>query len=92
MINISELFQFVLYILLIVLVVALIVLVMNTIKTLNKIDKLVDDIALKSSKLDSAFDIIGGATGAVVNFNDNITNFITRSLRKIFNRKRDKNE
>ncbi len=50
------------YILLIILVVALIVLVVNTIKTLAKVDRLVDDVADKSRKLDGVFNIIDSAT------------------------------
>ena len=51
MINITELFSCMFYILLMVLIVVLIIFTVNAIKTLNKVDKLVDDITLKSTKL-----------------------------------------
>lgn len=92
MINIDELFQIVLNILLVVLVVSLIVLVVNAIKTLNKVDSLVDDLSVKSSKLDGLFNVVDTATDTVVSFSDNIVSFIASSLAKVFKRKRDKDE
>lgn len=92
MINTSELFQMLFYILLMVLVVALIVLVINAIKTLGKLDKLIDDITIKSSKLDGAFNMIDGATNAFTSFSDSIVGSVTSILSKIKKRKRDKDE
>lgn len=93
MINITEFFSCVFYILLMVLVVVLIILAVNAIKTLGKLDKLVDDISLKSMKLNGVFNIIDGATDAVVGFSDSIVGIFTNGLNKIFNRKKDnKNE
>lgn len=92
MIDISELFQMFFYILLMVLVVALIVLVINAIKTLNKLDILIDDITVKSNKLDGVFNIVDGATNAVAGFSDSIVSGITHTLSKIFKRKKDKDE
>lgn len=89
MINITEFFSCMFYILLMILVITLIVFVINAIKTLGKVDKLVDDISLKSSKLNGVFTIIDGATDAVVGFSDNIVGFFTSGLNKIFNRKKD---
>lgn len=93
MINITELFSCMFYILLMVLIVVLIIFTVNAIKTLNKVDKLVDDITLKSTKLNGVFSIIDGATDAVVGFSDSIVGFFTNSLNKMLNRKREeKNE
>lgn len=89
MINITEFFSCMFYILLMVLVVALIILTINAIKTLGKLDKLVDDISMKSAKLNGVFTIIDGATDAVVGFSDSIVGFFTNGLNKLFNRKKD---
>ena len=90
MINITELFSCIFYILLIVLVVVLIIFTVNAIKTLSKVDKLVDDISLKSTKLNGVFTIIDGATDAFVGFSDSIVGFCTNGLNKILNRKKEK--
>ena len=89
MINITEFFSCMVYILLMVLVVVLIIFVVNAIKTLGKLDKLVDDISLKSSKLNGVFTIIDGATDAVVGFSDSLVGIFTNGLNKILNRKKD---
>lgn len=89
MINITEFFSCMFYILLMVLVVVLIIFVVNAIKTLGKLDKLVDDITLKSTKLNGVFSIIDGATDAIVGFSDNIVGLFTNGLNKLFNRKKD---
>ena len=89
MINITEFFSCMFYILLMVLVVVLIIFVVNAIKTLGKLDKLVDDITFKSTKLNGVFTIIDGATDAVVGFSDNLVGFFTNGLNKILNRKKD---
>lgn len=89
MVNISEFFQMMFYILLMVLVIVLIIFVINANKTLNKFDKLVDDITVKSTKLNGVFSIIDGATDAVVGFSDSIVGFFTNGLNKILNRKKE---
>ena len=76
------------YILLIILVVALIVLVVNTIKTLAKVDRLVDDVADKSRKLDGVFNIIDSATDAMVSVSDTIVSFVADQIGSLFKRKR----
>lgn len=92
MIQISELFQLFTYILLMVLIIALTILTINAIRTLNKVDRLVDDITLKSNKLNGLFDVIDGTTNVVARFSDSIVSVVTSSLSKIFKRKRDENE
>ena len=89
MISITELFSCIFYILLMVLVIVLIIFIINAIKTLGKVDKLVDDISLKSTKLNGVFTIIDGATDAVVGFSDSIVGFFTNGLNKILNRKKE---
>ena len=92
MINATEFFSIIFYILLIVLVVTLIVLVINANKTLGKLDRLVDDITVKSNKLNGVFTIIDGATDAVVGFSDSIVSFCTNAMGKVVNRKKEKKD
>ena len=62
MIYLNDLFPVILYILLIILVVVLIVFVIRLIKTLGKVDKVVDDVNRKVTKLDGVFNIIDTST------------------------------
>ena len=89
MISFADVLSIFFYILLIVLVVALIILVINAIKTLSKIDKLVDDVSQKSTKLNGLFNIIDNTTDAVVGFSDTIVNFLSNTIGKLFNRKKE---
>ena len=90
MISILDFFILLLYIAVIVLVVALIILVVKAIGTLNKVDKVVDDISVKSSKLDGLFNIVDNTTDALVNVSDTIITFIADTINNIFKRKKDK--
>lgn len=89
MISFADVLSIFFYILLIVLVVALIILVINAIKTLSKIDRLVDDVSQKSTKLNGLFNIIDNTTDAVVGFSDTIVNFLSNAIGKLFNRKKE---
>ncbi|MBR2588136.1 MAG: hypothetical protein IKF82_06285 [Bacilli bacterium] len=89
MINATEFFSIIFYILLIILVFTLIVLVINANKTLGKLDRLVDDITVKSNKLNGVFTIIDGATDAVVGFSDSIVSLCTNAIGKVMNRKKE---
>ena len=93
MISVIELINGIFYIALIILVIVLIVLGIRAIQTLNKVDKIVDDISYKSSKLDGVFNIIDTTTDVVSNFSDTVVNGIAGGIEKIFTRKKEnKNE
>ena len=92
MINILDFFILLLYIAVIVLVVVLIALAIKIIGTLNKVDKVVDDISVKSSKLDGLFNFVDGTTDALVNVSDTIITFIADTINNIFNRKKVKKD
>lgn len=92
MISVADTFSILFYILLIVLVIALIILVINAIKTLDKVDKLVDDLSQKSTKLDGLFSIIDNTTDAVVTFSDTIVGFLSGAVSKLFKRKGKEND
>lgn len=81
-------FPVILYLLGIILLVALIVLCIKLFSTLKKVDRVVDDISNKSSKLDGLFGIIDKSTDAVSSLTDKIIEFIVNSLTGLFSRKK----
>ncbi len=88
--TLADTYSLIFYTLLIVLVITLIILVINAIKTLDKVDKFVDDISMKSNKLNGFFSIIDSTTDAVVGFSDSIVGFFSTAVGKILRRKRGK--
>lgn len=92
MIDVNAFMLMILYMSLIILVVMLIVIAYRTIKLMKKVDQIIDDISIKSSKLNGVFNIIDTATDTVVQMNDTIVSFITSGLERLFNRKREKKD
>lgn len=92
MVNLVDLMGIVFYIALIVLIIFLIVLVFRAIKTLGKVDKTLDDIQEKSSKLDGVFHIIDNTTDVVVGISDSIVSFVASGLENLVNRKKVKKD
>ncbi len=92
MVSLVDLMGTVFYIALIVLIIFLIVLVIRAIKTLGKVDKTLDDIQEKSSKLDGVFHIIDNTTDVVVGLSDTIVSFIANSIESLVNRKKVKKD
>lgn len=90
--NTTEFLSILFYVVLIGLGIALIILTINSIKTLKKVDSLIDDISYKSRKLDSLFDVIDNATGAVVSFSDSLVGVLSKPLGKLFKRKKEKKD
>ena len=92
MIDVNAFMLMILYMSLIILVVMLIVIAYRTIKLMKKVDQIIDDISIKSSKLNGVFNIIDTATDTVVQMNDTIVSFITSGMERLFNRKREKKD
>ncbi|MCI9110635.1 MAG: hypothetical protein HFH47_02340 [Bacilli bacterium] len=92
MINLVDLMGIIFYMSLIVLIIFLIVLVIRAIKTLGKVDKTLDDIQEKSSKLDGVFHIIDNTTDVVVGISDTIISFVAGSIENLVNRKKVKKD
>ncbi len=92
MIDVNAFMLMILYMSLIILVVMLIVIAYRTIKVMKKVDQIIDDISIKSSKLNGVFNIIDTATDTVVQMNDTIVSFITSGIERLFNRKREKKD
>jgi len=92
MISLVDFMGMLFYIALIVLIIFLIVLVIRAIKTLGKVDKTLDDIQEKSSKLDGVFHIIDNTTDVVVGISDSIVSFVASSIENLVNRKKVKKD
>ena len=90
--SINEIFQVILYILGSILLVTSIILTIKLIKTVNKVDKVIDDINVKSQSLNGLFNIIDGTTDALSSISDKVIDFIVNRLLGIFNRKNKKEE
>ena len=91
MINLVDFMATLFYLTLIILVIVLIILTIKAIKTLIKVDKVIDDINEKSSKLDGVFNIIDTTTSVALDMSDALATFIKSGIENIF-RKRDKDE
>ena len=81
-----------LYVALTILVIVLIIFVIKLIKTLGKVDKVVDDVNRKVSKLDGVFNIIDTTTDTLALFSDKLTDFTVNKITSLFNRKNKKKE
>lgn len=92
MINVKDFISIIFYLALIVLIVVLIVLVIRAINTLGKVDRALDDINYKSSKLDGLFNAIDGVTDALVTVSDSFVSTIAMGIENLFKRKKGKNE
>ncbi len=91
-----NLFPIILYILGSTLLIVLIILGIKMIITLTKIDKVVDDINDKCSKLDKTFNVIDRFTDACASINDKIIELtvgaVTSLVKVIKNKKKKGNE
>jgi len=92
MVSLVDLMGIIFYVALIVLIIFLIILVIRAIKTLGKVDKTLDDIQEKSSKLDGVFHIIDNTTDVVVGISDSIVSFVASSIENLVNRKKVKKD
>ena len=87
MIDITELMIIILCILGCVFVVAATVLVLRLIKTVKKVDYLIDDVTMKSSKLDGVFDIVDRSADALTLLTDKAVLFVSNILSDVFKKK-----
>lgn len=85
-------FPFLIYLLGSGLLLTLIILIIRLIKTLGKIDKVVDDVTYKSSKLNGIFDLIDNATDTVSLLGDKLATKIVSKITNIFDRRKKEEE
>lgn len=75
-----------------ILLVVAIILLIRVVKTMNKIDKILDDVEYKMSKLNNIFNIIDTTTDAIAIMNDKVVGSVVGIIQKIFSRKKNKEE
>ena len=86
MIDANAFFMMLLCILGSILIVALIVLVIKLIFTVDRVNKMLDDVEVKVSKLDKMFDIVDVITDNMSLLSDKIVDTVSNLIRKLFNR------
>lgn len=84
--DVNIFFPIMIYILASILLVVLIALCLKLIHTLTKVDKVVDDISMKSSKLNNLFDIIDHTADAVNSVSNSIVGFITNTINRLLSK------
>lgn len=84
----NDIFPIILYVLGIILLVAVTILVIKLIKVLDKVERVIDDISYKSSKLNGIFNIIDGTTDTLSMLNDKIVTGVSEFISKLFRRKK----
>ena len=88
----NEVFPIILYVLGSILLIVLIILVIRIIKTLGKVDKVVDDVNIKVTKLNGLFDIIDNTADAVSMVSDKVVGFISTGINNIFSHRRKRKD
>lgn len=83
----NVIFPIILYILGALLLVTLIVLCFKVMQTLKKVNAVIDDVSMKSSKLDNMFNLIDSTTDAISNVSSTIVDFIVGAITGFFSRK-----
>lgn len=82
----------ILYILLSILIVVLIILSIKTIKTIGKVDKTIDDVNYKMSKLNGVFTLVDRSTDAISLFTDKVVGTIASGCTSLFSKLKKKKE
>lgn len=85
-INVNVFFQIIIYMLAIVLLVVLIALGLKLFHTLTKVDRVIDDITVKSSKLDNLFNVIDTTADAVNSVSNSIASWMTNLVNRLLNK------
>lgn len=86
-VDVGTLFTVILCVLGSILLIVLIVLSIKAIKTIGKIDHLVDDIQMKSNKVNGVFDLVDTTTDFVNGFADKIVGGVVGVITNLFEKK-----
>lgn len=78
----------ILYVLLSILIIVLIILAIKAIFTLNRVDKAIDDVNYKMSKLDGVFSLVDRSADAISMVTDKIVGTVTTGIMSVFKRKK----
>lgn len=93
MIDVNTFFFVILSMLGIILLIVLIILGIKLIKTVGKINRVIDDVQEKSTKLNGVFDFVDGTTDMINTFSDKVVGRVVGLISSLFEkRKRDKDE
>ena len=84
--DVNIFFSIMIYILASILVIVLIALFIKLITTLTKVDRVIDDITVKSSKLDNLFNVIDTTADAVNSVSNSIVGWITNLFNRLLNK------
>ena len=87
-INLNDLLTMILFISLIILVIIFIILGIKLIGTLNRVDKVIDDVNLKMSKVDGLFNIIDKTSQYASGISEKISNFISGIISALVKKKK----
>lgn len=82
----------ILYGLLAILVFVLIILIIRLMKTLSKVDRIIEDVANKSKKLDGIFNFIDTTTDTLTLMSDKFASMLVNGITSIFRRKKKGND
>lgn len=82
----------ILYVLLSILIVVLIVFVIRAIKTLGRVDKTIDDVNYKMSKLNGVFSLVDRSADAISLLTDKVVGTVTTGITSLFKRRKRKEE
>lgn len=84
--DVNIFFPIMIYVLSSILLIVLIALSLKLIHTLTKVDRVIDDIEKKSSKLDRLFDVIDTTADAVNSVSNSIVGWITNLINRLLNK------
>lgn len=79
-------FSIMVYFLASILLIVMIALCVKLIHTLTKVDKVIDDITVKSSKLDNLFNVIDTTADAVNSVSNSIVGWVTTTINRLLNK------
>lgn len=92
-INLNDVLPVIIYLLLIILLIVVIILVIKLIKTLTKVDKIVEDVEYKVSKLNGVFNIIDTMSDTITKISDTLSSAVYNGINKVLKKKgNDKDE
>lgn len=84
--DVNIFFPIMIYVLSSILLIVLIALSLKLIHTLTKVDRVIDDIEKKSSKLDRLFDVIDTTADAVNSVSNSIVGWVTNLINRLLNK------
>lgn len=82
----------IIYILLIILLIVLIIFLIKSLILLNKVDRVVEDVSDKVSRLNGLFGVMDHVTDAFALMGDKVVAFIVGGIGKLFKKKEEKKD